>query len=66
MDKPAKRVRYNPDGTLLIRRWDDKLVVKRKPESAADNTGYRALHFHVQEDTKEDYGYNWETELDYY
>jgi len=66
MDKLAKRIRYNPDGTLLIRRWDDKLIVKGKLEAAPADSRLKDIQLTLQEDLAEDLGNNWETELDYY
>lgn len=64
MDKLTKKIRCNPDGTLLIKRWDDRLVVKGKTEEGAP--GMRDIRFHGQEESTGNDGYNWETELDYY
>lgn len=34
METELKRALYNPDGSLLMKQWNDKLVVKGKSESA--------------------------------
>ena len=81
MDKLAKRVMYNPDGSLVMKRWDDTLVVKGKQESALiPNSAVRTslnnernpVDMQMMDELDEfeeryldEIGYNWATEIDY-
>ncbi|MBS4205904.1 hypothetical protein [Lederbergia citrea] len=33
MDKMTRRIRCNPDGTVVFKRWDNTLVIKGKSET---------------------------------
>lgn len=44
MDKLTKRIRCNPDGSLLIKRWDNGLVQTNKFEVVYETeTGYQKM-----------------------
>ncbi|GIN23226.1 MAG TPA: hypothetical protein DEO65_15355 [Bacillus bacterium] len=81
MDKLPKRVMYNPDGSSMMKRWDDSVIVNGKQESAfatrnpvGSGNGQKGSA-NIQlldelDDFEERYldeiGYNWATEIDYY
>ncbi|GIN92185.1 hypothetical protein J6TS1_40610 [Siminovitchia terrae] len=81
MDKLPKRVLYNPNGSFVMKQWDDSVIVKRKQESAIglkNVVGMNSIQSspndiplmdepEVYEDHYlEESGSNWVTELDYY
>lgn len=81
MDKLPKRVMYNPDGSSVMKRWDDSVIVKRKQESAfgpknpagMDNSQRSLVDIPSMDELEEfedryldEFGGNWATEIDYY
>ncbi|MFD1707797.1 hypothetical protein ACFSCZ_13815 [Siminovitchia sediminis] len=81
MDKLSKRVMYNPDGSSVIRRWDNSIIVKGKQDSAFESNHSKAMDRNeftsmtvLYTDDLEEFEdryldepvNNWETEVDYY
>ncbi len=82
MDKLPKRVLHNPNGSfVIVKQWDDSVIVKRKPESAIGLKNFVGMNSlqsspisiplldEPEEDEDrylEELGSNWATELDYY
>ncbi|MBD8006656.1 hypothetical protein [Bacillus norwichensis] len=82
MDKLPKRVLHNSNGSfVIVKQWDDSVIVKRKPESAIGLKNFVGMNSlqsspisiplldEPEEDEDrylEELGSNWATELDYY
>lgn len=77
MDKLSKRVMYNPDGSFVMKTWNDSVVVKGKQEtvfgpknSSWSTSENNPIDIQLMDELEERYldeiGYSWETEIDYY
>ncbi len=81
MDKLSKRLMYHPNGSFVMKRWDDSVIVKRKQESAIGLKNLIGMNSNQSSpneiplmDEPEEYedryleelGSHWATELDYY
>lgn len=81
MDKLPKRVMYNPDGSSVMKQWDNSVIVKRKQEPVfgsnnpveVDGSQGDSMDIQLMDELDEleeryldELGNNWATEIDYY